>query len=39
MRDVIIHEYYGVTLGLIWRVINSDLLEFESSIKLIRKSL
>jgi len=39
MRDVIIHEYYGVTLGLIWRVINSDLLEFESNIKLIRKSL
>lgn len=39
MRDVIIHEYYGVTLGLIWRVINSDLLEFQSNIKLIKKSL
>jgi uncharacterized protein with HEPN domain len=39
MRDVIIHEYYGVTLGLIWRVVNSDLLELQSKIIMIKKSL
>lgn len=39
MRDVIIHEYYGITLGLIWRVINSDLIEFAVNIELIRKTL
>ncbi len=39
MRDVIIHEYYGITLGLIWRVINSDLIEFAASIEQIKKYL
>lgn len=36
MRDVIIHQYYGVTLGLIWRVINSDLVELHINIKMIK---
>ena len=39
MRDVIIHEYYGVTLGLIWRVINVEMLELQSKISQIKKSL
>ena len=39
MRDVIIHEYYGITLGLIWRVIKSDLIEFAASIEQIKKYL
>ncbi len=25
MRDVLIHQYFGVTIGLVWRVITSDL--------------
>lgn len=25
LRDIIVHQYFGVTLGLIWRVANSDL--------------
>lgn len=26
MRDVVIHQYFGVTLGMIWRVATSDLI-------------
>jgi uncharacterized protein with HEPN domain len=25
MRDIVIHQYFGVSLGLIWRVATSDL--------------
>lgn len=25
MRDVVIHQYFGVTIGLIWRVATIDL--------------
>lgn len=26
MRDVVIHQYFGVTIGMIWRVATSDLI-------------
>ncbi len=26
MREVVIHQYFGVTLGMIWRVATSDLI-------------
>jgi uncharacterized protein with HEPN domain len=39
MRDVIIHEYHGVSLGLIWRVINSDLLDLNIQIEKIRDNI
>jgi uncharacterized protein with HEPN domain len=25
MRDIVIHQYFGVSIGLIWRVISSDI--------------
>jgi uncharacterized protein with HEPN domain len=37
MRDVIIHQYFGVSLGLIWRVVNSDLLFLKESMLKIKR--
>jgi len=39
MRDIIIHEYFGVTLGLIWRVSNYDILELKEKIITIKNTL
>ncbi|MFM7154829.1 MAG: DUF86 domain-containing protein [Bacteroidota bacterium] len=25
MRDVVIHQYFGITIGMVWRVATSDL--------------
>ena len=37
MRDILIHEYYGVSVGMIWKVATSDIpklkLEIEQMIK------
>ena len=37
MRDIVIHEYYGVSIGMIWKVATSDIpnlkLEIEQLIK------
>ena len=38
MRDVVIHQYFGVTTGLVWRVIKSDLPVLKSKIKDIIKA-
>ncbi|MEX0780127.1 MAG: DUF86 domain-containing protein [Balneolales bacterium] len=32
MRDIIIHEYFGVTLNMIWVVITEDILTLKSVI-------
>ena len=37
LRDIVIHQYFGVTLGLIWRVANSDLREVRKQILAIKK--
>ena len=33
MRDIIIHEYFGVTLSMIWVVTERDLPDLKSKIK------
>lgn len=33
MRDIIIHEYFGVTLSMIWVVTQRDLPDLKSKIK------
>jgi uncharacterized protein with HEPN domain len=35
MRDVIIHEYFGVTLEMIWIVAKKDLADLKPKITLI----
>lgn len=30
MRDVVIHNYFGVSIGLVWRVATSDLPSLKS---------
>lgn len=37
MRDIIIHEYFGVTLSMIWVVTQRDLPDLKSRIKKIIK--
>lgn len=37
MRDIIIHEYFGVTLSMIWVVTQQDLPDLKSKIKEIIK--
>ena len=29
MRDVLIHDYMGVDLNIVWNVLSSDLLEIK----------
>ena len=33
MRDIIIHEYFGVSIGMIWRVATTDIQELKSQIE------
>jgi uncharacterized protein with HEPN domain len=33
MRDILIHEYFGVLLGRIWKTIKRDLPGFKEKIK------
>jgi uncharacterized protein with HEPN domain len=33
MRDIIIHEYFGVTLSMIWVVAQKDLPDLKSKIR------
>ena len=37
LRDIVIHQYFGVTLGLIWRFANSDLLKVRDQMSAIKK--
>jgi uncharacterized protein with HEPN domain len=32
MRDIIIHEYFGITLNMIWVVATEDILELKTKI-------
>jgi uncharacterized protein with HEPN domain len=35
LRDVLIHEYFGVNLKRVWRVIKIDLVDLKSKISRI----
>lgn len=35
LRDVLIHEYFGVSLKRVWRVIKIDLVDLKSKISRI----
>ena len=33
MRDVVIHQYFGVTVGLVWRVATSEIRDLKEKIE------
>ncbi len=35
MRDIVIHEYFGVTIGLVWRVATFEIPELKKQIEKI----
>lgn len=35
MRDIVIHEYFGVSVGMVWRVAISDIQELKPLIQKI----
>ena len=39
MRDVVIHQYFGVTVGLIWQVATSDIPKLKEKIERIIKEI
>ena len=40
MRDIVIHEYFGVSIGMIWRVATSDIQQLKLQIeKIIEEKL
>ncbi len=39
MRDVLIHQYFGVDLDAVWKVINDDLPALKQKIKEILKTI
>jgi uncharacterized protein with HEPN domain len=39
MRNILIHEYFGVDLELTWEVIQTDLPELKEQMTAIKKSL
>lgn len=39
MRDVLIHNYMGVDLSLIWEVVHRDLPELKSKIEVILEEM
>ncbi|MCG2590863.1 DUF86 domain-containing protein [Rhodohalobacter sp. WB101] len=32
MRDIIIHEYFGVTLNMVWIVATDDILDLKAKV-------
>ena len=39
LRNRIVHEYFGVDLGIIWRIIHGDLPEFKEALSAIRSAM
>ena len=39
MRDILIHQYFGVDLELTWKVINENMPELKKQILLIKANL
>ena len=38
MRDIIIHEYFGVTLNMVWIVATDDILDLKTKVEEIINS-
>jgi len=38
MRDIIIHEYFGITLEMIWVVATEDILDLKAKVEEIIES-
>jgi len=39
MRDILIHEYFGVDLGLTWKVATKDIHQLKKRILKVKKDL
>ncbi len=39
MRDILIHEYFGVDLDLTWRVLTHEIPKLKKQIRMILKKL
>lgn len=39
MRNVFVHEYFGVDSTLVWEIIKNDLPDFKEKVKLILDTL
>jgi len=39
MRDILIHEYFGVDLDLTWKVIKKDIADLKRQISKVKQSL
>jgi len=39
MRDILIHEYFGVDLGLTWKVAKKDIQQLKNRILKMKKDL
>ncbi|MFW9878733.1 MAG: DUF86 domain-containing protein [Candidatus Thorarchaeota archaeon] len=39
MRDILIHQYFGVDLNLTWQVVDRDLLKLKKQIIEIKKEI
>lgn len=39
MRDILIHEYWGIDLNLTWNVATKEILEFKKKVFEIKKDL
>ncbi|MBL7156308.1 MAG: DUF86 domain-containing protein [Candidatus Pacebacteria bacterium] len=39
MRDILIHQYFGVDVVLIWKIINQDLPKLKKQITTLLKSI
>ena len=39
MRDILIHQYFGVDLDLTWEVINNNIPELKKQISSVKKKL
>jgi uncharacterized protein with HEPN domain len=39
MRDILIHEYFGVNLERTWKVVKEDILDLKDKILEVKKDL
>ncbi len=39
MRHVLVHEYFGIDLDIVWRVVSTELPEFKRQIEAILRQL
>lgn len=39
MRDILIHQYFGVNLNRTWKVIDEDIADLKKKIRKIRKNI